>query len=151
MDSQTAADIIEIQALLAAYVFAIDDRDFDRLDNVFTPDAEIDYTATGGVRGHFSRIKPWLARALGPFPQSQHLIGLPLIALDGDTARSRVMLFNPMRPPPAHGALFFCGATYRDDLRRTPQGWRISRRTETDAWFKDAPEGMTAPPLEETL
>jgi hypothetical protein len=151
MTSQTAADIIEIQSLLAAYVFALDERDFDRLDSVFTPDAEIDYTATGGVRGAFSQIKPWLARALGPFPQSQHLIGLPLIALDGDAARSRVMLFNPMRPPAAHGGLFFCGATYRDDLVRTPLGWRITRRTETDAWFKDAPDGMTVPPLEEPL
>jgi len=149
MNPEAASDILEIQGLLAAYVFAIDDRDFDRLDSVFTPDAEIDYTATGGVRGNFSLIKNWLARALGPFPQSQHLIGLPLITLAGDGARSRVMLFNPMRPPPAHGGLFFCGASYQDTLARTPQGWRITRRTETDPWFKDAPEDMAVPALEE--
>jgi len=147
MNNQAALDILEIQSLLAAYVYAIDDKAFNRLDAVFTQDAEIDYTASGGVRGHFAQIKPWLARALGGFPRTQHLIGLPLITLNGDTARSRTMLFNPMQP--ASGPLFFCGATYADELVRTPQGWRIARRTETDAWFKDPPEGGAVPPLEE--
>jgi hypothetical protein len=72
-----------------------------------------------------------------------------MIAVDGDAAQSRVMLFNPMRPPPVHGGMFFCGASYQDELIRTPRGWRICRRTETDAWFKDAPDNMTAPKLEE--
>jgi 3-phenylpropionate/cinnamic acid dioxygenase small subunit len=147
MDIKTATDIIEIQSLLARYVYAIDDKDFDQLDTVFTSDAEIDYTATGGVRGQYAQIKPWLARALAGFPRTQHLIGLPLITLQGDTARARTMLFNPMQP--ASGPLFFCGATYADELVRTPQGWRITRRTETDAWFKNPPEGGIVPPLEE--
>ena len=39
--------------------------------------------------------------------------------------------------------IFFVGATYRDDLVRTPDGWRISRRVEADAWMKDLPTSFT--------
>ncbi|RJF93145.1 nuclear transport factor 2 family protein [Sphingomonas cavernae] len=143
----SAADIVEIQQLLAAYVFAIDARDYDALDDVFTPDAEIDYRATGGAEGRWAEIKPWLGRALAPFPITQHLIGLPLIRIDGDTATARTMLFNPMqlaRPEGDH--LFLLGCTYADELVRTAQGWRIAKRVETDFWVKDPPSDFTPEP-----
>ncbi len=140
MDLARALDILEIQQLLAGYVYAIDAKDFDRLDEVFTADAVIDYSATGGASGDYQTIKPWLATALEPFPLTQHLIGLPLIRLEGDRASARTMLFNPMRRAGEGGEhLFFIGASYVDDLVRTPQGWRIQRRCEADAWVKDAP------------
>jgi 3-phenylpropionate/cinnamic acid dioxygenase small subunit len=143
MNTEQALDIIEIQQLLATYVYAIDAKDFDRLDEVFTADAIIDYTATGGVCGDYSAIKRWLARALAPFSLTQHMIGLPLIRLSGNRASVRTMLFNPMRRAGEGGEqLFFIGASYVDDLVRTAQGWRIQRRCEADAWVKDAP-----PPL----
>lgn len=140
MRLETACDIIEIQRLLATYVYAIDAKDYDRLDDVFTADATIDYSATGGAAGNYSFIKPWLREALSPFPLTQHLIGLPLIDLDGDRARARTMLFNPMLKTREGGSdLFFIGASYVDELVRTPQGWRIASRKEADAWVKDAP------------
>jgi hypothetical protein len=143
----SAADIIEIQQLLAAYVFAIDAKDYEALDAVFTPDAAIDYRVTGGARGSWAEIKPWLAKALAPFPVTQHLIGLPLIRLDGDRATAKTMLFNPMqlaRPEGDH--LFLLGCTYFDDLVRTPAGWRIASRTEADFWVRDPPTDFTPVP-----
>ncbi|MBS0503348.1 MAG: nuclear transport factor 2 family protein [Proteobacteria bacterium] len=144
MEMRALSDIVEIQQLLAAYVFAIDAKDFDALDRVFTPDATFDYSVTGGETGDYAKIKPWLKKALAPFPVTQHLIGLPLIRLNGDTATARTMLFNPMqlgRPGGDH--LFFVGATYVDDLVRTPEGWRIARRAEADPWVKDPPVNFT--------
>lgn len=44
---------LEIQQLLVAYSTAIDRRQFDDLDAVFTPDAYIDYRAMGGVDRHY--------------------------------------------------------------------------------------------------
>jgi hypothetical protein len=61
MTMDLARDIAEIQKLLSAYAFAIDAREFDRLDDIFTHDAQVDYTATGGVAGDYSTIKTWLA------------------------------------------------------------------------------------------
>lgn len=137
MRTHQALDIVEIQQLLARYVFAIDAKDFDRLDAVFTEDAVIDYTATGGVVVAYAGLKRWLAQALSAFPLTQHHIGLPLIDLDGNRAKARTMLFNPMLQRVEDGEqMFFVGGTYVDDLVRTPSGWRIARRVEADAWVK---------------
>ena len=141
------ADILAIQNLLAVYAFAIDEKDYDALDGVFTPDATFDYTATGGVAGDWAAIKPWLAAALARFPTTQHLVGLPRIRLDGDRAKVATMLFNPMLlKHEGKDLIFFVGATYRDDLVRTAQGWRISRRIETDPWIKDLPTDFKPTP-----
>lgn len=150
MDMRTIADTLEIQALLATYVFAIDDKDMDALDQVFAPDAHIDYRSTGGAIGDWTQIKPWLAKALAPFPVTQHLIGMPAIRLDGDRATSRTMLFNPIqvKRPDGSDYLFFIGASYRDKLARTPDGWRIVERIETDPWFKDPPADLQAPAID---
>lgn len=143
----SVADIIEIQQLLAAYVFAIDAKDYDALDAVFVPGATVDYRAAGGGAGTWPTMKAWLKGALAPFPLTQHLIGLPLIRLEGDRASARTMLFNPMRLARSSGEeLFFVGCTYVDDLVRTAEGWRIAKRVETDFWAKDAPTDLIAEP-----
>lgn len=138
-------DIIAIQQLLAAYVFAIDAKDYDALDAVFVPGATVDYRAAGGAAGTWPTMKAWLKGALAPFPLTQHLIGLPLIHLDGDHASARTMLFNPMRlARPQDEELFFVGCTYADDLVRTAEGWRIAKRVEMDFWAKGAPADLIA-------
>jgi 3-phenylpropionate/cinnamic acid dioxygenase small subunit len=141
------ADILAIQNLLATYAFALDEKDYDALDDVFTPDAVFDYTATGGIAGDWAKIKPWLKAALSRFPVTQHLVGLPRIRLAGDRATCATMLINPMLlKHEGSDLIFFVGGTYRDDLVRTAQGWRISRRVESDPWIKDLPANFTPTP-----
>ena len=53
--SQQISDRLEIEALLTRYTRAIDTGEWDRLDDVFTPDAQIDYTAD---RRHRRRRTP---------------------------------------------------------------------------------------------
>ena len=146
MDNRRISDILEIQALLTDYVFALDTREIDGLDDVFTADALCDYRATGGRQGNWREIKPWLVEALAGFGLSQHLIGLPQIRFDpgdADRATARTMLFNPMRMLPEKGGdIFFIGATYADELVRTAQGWRIASRTEIAPWAKDVPASV---------
>ena len=54
---QELSDRLEIDDLLSRYTFAIDERDFDALDDVFTPDATIDYTTSGGIKGSYPEVK----------------------------------------------------------------------------------------------
>ena len=54
------SDRFEIQQLLIDYSTAIDRRQFDDLDRVFTSDAYIDYRAMGGIDGRFPEVKAWL-------------------------------------------------------------------------------------------
>ena len=51
LNLQQISDRLEIQDLFARYSFAIDERDWEALDGIFTADARIDYSETGGAAG----------------------------------------------------------------------------------------------------
>ena len=123
------SDRLEIQQLLVDYASAIDQRRFDDLDRVFTPDAYIDYRAMGGIDGHYPQVKAWLAEVLPHFGAYYHLVGNFDLRLAGDTASGRTMCFNPMQLN-KDGQVLFCALWYEDDFIRTPTGWRIARRVE---------------------
>ena len=74
LDAQTLSDRIEIDDLLTTYTMAIDQGDWDALDRVFTPDAHIDYSATGGTVGPSREVKAWLAETLPMFSAMQHFV-----------------------------------------------------------------------------
>jgi len=149
MPLQEMSDRLEIQDLFARYSFAIDERDWDALDQVFTPDARIDYSETGGAKGGFAEIKAWLPLALERFPVFQHMVATTRLDLDGDTATSRTILFNPMVHRDVAGAeqVFFIGLWYRDRLVRTANGWRIAERYEEMAYSHNVPPMAPAPEL----
>ena len=90
------SDRLEIQQLIVDYSTAIDTRRFDDLDAVFTQDAYIDYTALGGIEGRYPEVKAWLAEVLPNFPMYAHMLGNFSVRIDGDTASSRTICFNPM-------------------------------------------------------
>lgn len=146
---QEISDRLEIQDLFARYSFAIDERDWDALDAIFTPDARIDYSETGGAVGSFAEIKAWLPKALERFPMFQHMVATTKLDIAGDEARSRTILFNPMtyRGENGEDQVFFIGLWYRDKLVRTPAGWRISERYEEMAYSHNVPP---MPPVPET-
>jgi SnoaL-like domain len=133
---QEISDRLEIQQLLVAYSTAIDRRRFDDLDNVFTEDAYIDYRAMGGIDGRYPDVKKWLSEVLPNFPSYAHMLGNFDVRVDGDTASSRTMCFNPMVMGAETGQVYFCGLWYDDDFVRTPDGWRMSRRVEAKCFDK---------------
>ena len=124
------SDRLEIQQLLVDYSTAIDNRRFDDLDRVFTPDAHIDYTELGGIAGTYPDVKAWLAEVLPNFPAYFHMLGNFDIRIDGDIANSRTILFNPMKLGD-DDQIMFCGLWYDDEFIRTADGWRMTRRVET--------------------
>ena len=142
------ADRLEIQDVLSRYAWSIDSKQFDGLDDVFTPDAHIDYTSAGGIKGKYPEVKKWLSDVLPHFPAYQHLVTNHDIRIDGDTATSRCAFYNPMGMASADGqtSYFFCGGNYVDKLVRTDAGWRITERIEQTVWM----DGNTpdAPPTD---
>ena len=146
-DLAAIADRLDIEEVLTRYAWALVGKEFDRLDDVFTPDAHLDYTSSGGVAGAFPEVKAWLAGILPHFPAYQHLVTNKHITVDGDRATSRSALYNPMvtAKPDGSRGIFFVGAEYHDQLVRTPAGWRIRERVERSVWtdgeFPAAPPG----------
>lgn len=139
LDLAEISDRLEIQQLVVDYATAIDQRRFDDLDRIFTPDAYIDYRAMGGIDGDYPQVKAWLAQVLPNFPAYYHLVGNFDIRLAGDTASGRTMCFNPMKLNDSGdqgGQILFCALWYDDEFVRTPAGWRMTRRVETKCMDK---------------
>lgn len=140
---QEMSDRLEIQDLLARYAHAIDDREWEALDRVFTPDATIDYSELGGSKGKLPETKAFLASAMGNFSAFQHLSTTTRLEIDGDRATARTILFNPMvMMHEGEERVFFIGLWYRDTLVRTADGWRIAHRREEKSWSFNAPQGL---------
>jgi hypothetical protein len=129
---QEISDRIEINDLLTRYTTAIDDKNWELLDTCFTPDARIDYVSSGGIAGEYPEVRAWLAKALGIFSVTIHAITNSVIELDGDTAKGKTLVSNPMAldDPEGEQRIFTVYAYYIDDLVRTEAGWRIAKRFE---------------------
>lgn len=136
LDLQRISDRIEIDDLLTAYTRAIDSGEWDRLDDVFTPDAYIDYTATGGIDGEYPKVKAWLADSLAAFPRRQHVIAQREVYVVGDAAAVTAYFVNPMVLPRRNGGeqLWELGGYYRHKLVRTHRGWRSRKLVEELVW-----------------
>jgi hypothetical protein len=131
------ADRLAIQDLIARYPIAVDGRDWDALDDLFTDDARIDFTAFGGPAGDLASIKVFLRDALGGFRRTQHMMGLPAITLSGDRATARTSCNNPMVIDGADGetSVWLIGLWYDDEFARTAEGWRFTSRKQERAYF----------------
>ncbi len=136
LDLPTVSDRLEIDDLLTRYTFAIDAGDWDRLDEVFTPDAHIDYTASGGIAGAIPEVKAWLAEMLPMFSALHHVICQKEVVLDGDTARVRAYFLNPMQIAQPDGGTWQMdlGGAYVHHLVRTEHGWRSRELVEELIW-----------------
>ena len=142
MDLQDLSDRMEIRDLVTAYTRAVDTRDWDALDVVFTADAVLDYTSVGGPADSLAVVKPWIERGLRGFDRYQHVIGQVAIELLGSgqrlvgDARATAYLTNPMvaKAPDGTETLWEVGGYYHHELVRTPDGWRSRRMVDEIIW-----------------
>lgn len=141
MDLQEISDRLEINDVLVRYTRAIDTGDFDRLDTVFTPEAAIDYTESGGIADRYAVVKPWLAEVLPAFfPMRMHTLGQVDITLDGDDAVVAAYFHNPMPLDDGQGGekVVEFGGIYHHTMVRTADGWRSRALHEQIVWKRNA-------------
>ena len=130
MDLQQISDHLEIVQLLFRYARAIDTRDVDLLDAVFTPDAHVHYNVPGGVALPYREVKRWLAEVLPRYQVTQHAMSNPLVELDGDRATATTYLTAAHVQQARDGRQHYIvqHGVYFDLLARTEAGWRITQR-----------------------
>ena len=126
-DLRRMLDEKEIVDLTHTYCWALDTRDFEKLRDVFIPDA------TARLRGEHTGIDEIIATisdALGPLDSSQHLVATHQISVDGDTATCRCYLqAQHVREAAEGGSQYIIAGRYEDQLVRTADGWKFSHRT----------------------
>ena len=93
---QQLSDRIEIQDLMTAYCRCIDTQDWDRYPSLFTENARVDYTGTGGSSGSVQEILKWISETFSMVSACQHMVSNFEVELGDDTASVRCLLHNPM-------------------------------------------------------
>ncbi len=132
------ADVLAIRETLAWYMRAMRIKDLDLMDDVFTPDAIIDYTAIGGTPGPWPEVKPWLAgMVLGVeffslyvgdiYPTFHSSPGQDRSSATVESTWHGVFVAAPGAVP-----LIVYGS-YTDEFVRAADGWRIAKRTDQPA------------------
>jgi DNA-binding transcriptional LysR family regulator len=118
-EPQRIADLVEIEQLCARYLAYASQFVPDQWLKVFTPDAQ--YSAFGTVYT-VERMPALLAAA----PRGQFIGSMPVVDFDGDRATG--MQHFVFIDQATHAMRL---AWYKDEYRRTPDGWRIHRRSTT--------------------
>lgn len=141
MDIQRLIDRAEIADALTRYTLAVDTGDWDALDTVFTPDAAIDYSESGGIVGAFPEVKAWLAEMLPAFSSRRlHTVGQISYAFSSSAEEAEVIAYfdNPMVISDGSDGerVVEVGGLYRHTFIRTPQGWRSRKLHEEVTWTR---------------
>jgi 3-phenylpropionate/cinnamic acid dioxygenase small subunit len=128
MPDITAEDRLAIHDVIASHGHVVDDRDWDRLGELFTDDVVLDLEDFGyGTLRGLGAMRD-LARDgqddKGQ-PLGHHVTNIVITGQDGETVRARSKALAVM----ADGASGT--AVYEDTLRQEEQRWRISHRKVT--------------------
>jgi 3-phenylpropionate/cinnamic acid dioxygenase small subunit len=143
MTVEEMLDKQEIVELLYRYATALDGRDWPALAAVFAEDGVADYTSLGlpACEGPDAIVAACRQTLIG-FDATQHLITNPTVDLAGDPARARCYFQAQHRLAGAPGGdNYIVAGTYEDEVVRSPDGWRIARRTLIPTWF-DGNDGI---------
>lgn len=117
-----------IARTLAMFCLCVDEYDIEGLDDVFTEDCEVDYgPGRGGPKSGRAAVTARIAEGQAQFLRTHHQLGQSLVDLDGDTAHAITYVTAWHRE--RDESVSEVRLRYLDDLRRTPAGWRIARRS----------------------
>jgi hypothetical protein len=131
-DKQAITEVVNL------YQVALDTRSWDLFADIFTEDVIADYC----------HVLYWtdLASFVAQFTEMheataghQHSLGVPHIVIEGDRAWALTYgRFNVFNKSPAESVFDMShgGATYDDELVRTPKGWRICKRVARNFWWQ---------------
>jgi SnoaL-like protein len=128
----TLEDRALITDLVVAYAFAVDERNWQAFEALFTPDAHIDYRSAGGIAGTPAEVAAWMPQAMSLFTWTLHSVLTHRLAAAGpDAVTGSLHMFA------RHGLLWEgtnevmdVSGVYHDQYVRTPVGWRFAARRE---------------------
>jgi len=124
--------VCDVTHVYATYARAIDEKRYDLLQRVFTPDAALDYVVGSHrftARGEHAAaaFKPFLDRCYW----TQHVIAPPMVDLDASgrvAASARVIATHLQRLPEGTLTRWQVRGSYHDRFVRSHDGLRIAQR-----------------------
>jgi 3-phenylpropionate/cinnamic acid dioxygenase small subunit len=127
-----ADDIVMINQLLAQYGHIVDAKEWDRFDELFVEDAELDYRLVHGpdvLRG-LAAIQGYFRTA--NHPSAHHCVNVYVYA-DGPATKVKSKFLAPYTRETHHPRRWY-GGDYDDVVVRTDAGWRFQSRICSARW-----------------
>ncbi|SEP20084.1 TIGR03619 family F420-dependent LLM class oxidoreductase [Trujillonella endophytica] len=125
------ADVRAVVALHRTYADALDRREFDRLDRVFTADVVAGYPGHERIVG-LPALVAFMRDSHADVARTVHRVVDVAVTVDGDMATGTAAKRNDLLRAGDDGQTVVTGR-YTDELVRTPEGWRIRSRRSTHA------------------
>jgi hypothetical protein len=138
-DVQTLQDRLAITDVLNRYSSCVDAFDYEGLRSVLADDVHGQYGNAPAVEGG-DALARWIEEATASIIWQHHQLSVYHVDVDGDdaTALSYLTSHQVFREDPKAAKILV--ARYHDELRRTPSGWRISKRTMEVLWGESRPD-----------
>ena len=137
-------DRTEIADVLYKYSSTVDSFDYDGLRSVLADDIWTQYGNGDPVEGA-DKLADWIAEATATIIWQHHLLNVYHITIDGDQAKTLSYLTSYQVFKENPDAAIILVARYHDELRRTAEGWKISKRIMELLWGESkADEGYLA-------
>jgi hypothetical protein len=135
------SDRDEIVEAMAWYGRAIDRRDWGLLEKAFLPDAVIRYAGFGGELAGIPALVEYLEGAIPGLDATQHLFGSFIVDTEGDSGHFScyVQAQHVRLAAGEHATTFTVGGYYENDVRRGPDGWRMTLLDFVPTWTSGNP------------
>jgi hypothetical protein len=130
---QTLLDRTDIADVLYRYSSSVDSFDTAGVRSTLADDIWAQYGNGDPVEGG-DRLAAWIAEATATVIWQHHLLNVYHITLDGDQAKTLSYLTSYQVFEENPDAAIILVARYHDELRRTSDGWKISKRVMELLW-----------------
>jgi 3-phenylpropionate/cinnamic acid dioxygenase small subunit len=125
-DREDRQDIAEV---LLRYATGIDRRDWSVFRSAFTADCELDYGEIGTWNG-VDAVTDFMEQSHAMAGHTMHRLTNQVITVNGDRAEARTYV-DGLIMAADNGSGVNAAGFYDDDLVRSAEGWRITRRRFT--------------------
>ena len=136
---QALQDRVDVEQVLYRYSSAVDSFDQEALRSVLADDIEAHYGNGDPVSGG-DALASWIMEATASVIWQHHLLNVYHVDLDGDSARTVAYLTSYQVFKEQPDAAVLLAARYHDELRRTDDGWKLSKRTMEILWGQTIPD-----------
>lgn len=138
VNREVAADLVAIQQVLYHYAYALDARDYDALDDVFSADAQLH--TSGGTTMTPAQYKSMCATELPKLDATHHMVTNTAVTVDGDRATARAYFqAQHVKLSLAPESQLLMAGWVDDVFERRPEGWRIVDRRWHSSWSSGNP------------
>jgi ketosteroid isomerase-like protein len=141
---QALQDRVDITDVLYRYSSSVDKLDYEGVRSTLADDLWAQYGNGEPVTGG-DTVAAWIAEATATIIWQHHQLSVYHVDIEGDraTALSYLTSHQVFTDDPDSAKILV--ARYHDELRRTPAGWKISRRVMEILWGESrADDGFLA-------